>query len=154
MDARNVIEGQAKFDKAMNALINSVKDGGTRRRLLYRLARRALQLNRKRITAQRTPEGEPFAPRKPREGKSGRMFQKIKRAAWLKASSRGDGAQVSFAGFAGRVAAVHHFGLRDRITQKLNRRVKYEERPLLGINDADAEILEDDLYQHFAHVVK
>jgi phage virion morphogenesis protein len=152
--SENVIEGQKAFNETMTALINSIKDGGQRRRLLFRLARRALQLNKKRIGAQLTPEGMTFVPRKPRTDKKGRMFSKIKNPTWLKAVSDNDSAHVHFVGIAGRVAATHHFGLRAKVDNKSKRLIKYEARPLLGVSGKDADILEDALYQHFAHIVK
>ncbi|MCL2020929.1 MAG: phage virion morphogenesis protein [Betaproteobacteria bacterium] len=150
----NVIEGQDKFDKTMDALIACVYESGGGRisRLYYRLARRAMQLNRKRITMQQTPEGMAFIPRKPCKGKNGKMFSKIRNATWLKARSDKDGGYVEFIGMAGRVATVHHFGLRERIGKR-RLEITMPSRPLLGVSDADAKILEDDLYQYFVHVL-
>lgn len=39
------------------------------------------------------------------------------------------------------MARVHHYGLRDRI-RDIGKNIKYETRPLLGINDYDLKSIE------------
>ncbi|MFM1017845.1 phage virion morphogenesis protein, partial [Yersinia enterocolitica] len=49
---------------------------------------------------------------------------------------------VEFAGRVERMAAVHHFGLRDRPNVH-SKDVQYDERPLLGFSQQDIAIVEN-----------
>ena len=62
----------------------------------------------------------------------------------LQSRVQGNEAVVQFAGGAGRVARVHHFGLRDRVRPG-GPEYDYPERPLLGITDAFKDRLRDKL---------
>lgn len=95
-----------------------------------------------RIRANKQPDGSAMTPRKPQpklRGRKGatrrRMFTKLVKPAWLKATATASEATVAFTGSANRLATVHHFGLRDKIRGKT---VQYPERQLIGITDAAA----------------
>jgi len=151
------IEGHAKLNEALDDILSTLdKSSFRRKRIFYRLAKRAMQLNCKRIAAQQTPEGITFVPRKPksREGKKGPMFKRLRNSRWFVIESDDEGGCVRFRGTAAHIATVHHFGLRDRIDRKSSLRIKYQSRPLLGITDDDAEILENDIRQYIEHVIK
>ncbi|MGG6124896.1 phage virion morphogenesis protein, partial [Pantoea allii] len=62
-----------------------------------------------------------------------KMFMKLKTAKYLKTKATGDSAEVAFVPAVQRLARVHHYGLRDRVSKR-GITVKYAERPLLGIN--------------------
>ena len=47
---------------------------------------------------------------------------------------------VEFAGNVQRMARIHHYGLRDRPARG-GKEVQYEERPLLGLNKKEVEIV-------------
>lgn len=57
------------------------------------------------------------------------MFAKIRTVKYLKTA-----ASVQFEEKIQRIARVHHYGLRDRVSRK-GPEVRYIERCLLGIND-------------------
>lgn len=59
----------------------------------------------------------------------------------MKANSSPNEAVVEFAGRVERMAAVHHFGLRDRPNVH-SKDVQYDERPLLGFSRQDIAIVE------------
>lgn len=136
-------------------------DAANRRRLTLDLAKRLRTTNTGRIKAQTGPEGEAWPKRKPQgEGlgnqaraaalrkKSKRpMFEKLRRAKWLKANGTADAATVQFAGRAARIAAVHHSGLSDEVKPG-GPKYRYPARPLLGISAADADMLRDAILQH------
>lgn len=61
------------------------------------------------------------------------MFAKLRTTKYLKTSASADSASVQFAGQVQRIARVHHYGLRDRVSRK-GPEVRYVERRLLGIN--------------------
>jgi len=103
-----------------------------------------------RIAEQRNPDGTPYEPRKPRlrqrAGKVRRkMFARLRMARVMKARSDANSAVVAFAGYASRVAAVHQFGLRDRVNRVGNLEVRYARRELLGFGEGDLEALADTL---------
>ncbi|MCT7477192.1 phage virion morphogenesis protein [Escherichia coli] len=57
---------------------------------------------------------------------------------------RADSASVQFEGKVQRIARVHHYGLRDRISRR-GPEVRYAERRLLGVNDDVETVIQDAL---------
>ena len=76
------------------------------------------------------------------------MFARLRLAAHLQAHADGHQVTVGFTGRSARIARVHHYGLRDRVNDRLQ--VKYPSRQLLGITDQDEAQLADMLLQHMA----
>jgi phage virion morphogenesis protein len=62
------------------------------------------------------------------------MFAKMKTAKYLKAQAGADAAEVAFVPGVQKLARVHHYSLRDRVSRR-GPMVKYAERQLLGVND-------------------
>ncbi|ECN4641737.1 phage virion morphogenesis protein, partial [Salmonella enterica subsp. enterica serovar Enteritidis] len=56
-----------------------------------------------------------------------------------------DSASVQFEGKVQRIARVHHYGLRDRVSRK-GPEVRYAERRLLGVNDEVGSVTHDILF--------
>jgi len=136
-------------------------DAANRRRLTLDIARHLRASNTGRMKAQTSPDGEPWTKRKPQgdglgnqaraaalRKKSARpMFEKLRRAKWLKAKGTADRATVEFAARAARIAAVHHDGLKDEVKPG-GPTYRYPSRPLLGISAADADQIRDIILQH------
>ncbi|MBF3236907.1 phage virion morphogenesis protein [Aeromonas veronii] len=123
-----------------------------RRKLAAELARTMRATQAERIRANKQPDGTAMTPRKPqprlrdrRGGTRRKMFAKLVKPAWFKATATTNEAAVEFKGSANRLATVHHFGLRDKINGKA---VQYPERQLIGITDADIDRVEDALLKH------
>lgn len=123
-----------------------------RRKLAAELARTMRATQAERIRANKQPDGTSMTPRKPqprlrdrRGGTRRKMFAKLVKPAWFKATATTNEAAVEFKGSANRLATVHHFGLRDKINGK---EVQYPERQLIGITDADIDRVEDALLKH------
>ncbi|MFL9706562.1 phage virion morphogenesis protein [Aeromonas veronii] len=123
-----------------------------RRKLAAELARAMRATQVERIRANKQPDGTAMTPRKPqprlrdrRGGTRRKMFAKLVKPAWFKATATTNEATVEFKGSANRLATVHHFGLRDKINGKA---VQYPERQLIGITDADIDRVEDALLKH------
>lgn len=123
-----------------------------RRKLAAELARTMRATQAERIRANKQPDGTSMTPRKPqprlrdrRGGTRRKMFAKLVKPAWFKATATTNEAAVEFKGSANRLAIVHHFGLRDKINGK---EVQYPERQLIGITDADIDRVEDALLKH------
>lgn len=100
-----------------------------------------------RIAEQRNPDGSAYEPRKPqlrlRPGRIRRaMFMRLRSARFMKAQSDENAAVVTFVGNAQRIAAVHQFGLRDRVN-KAGMEVKYPQRELLGFDEGDVDRIAD-----------
>lgn len=76
----------------------------------------------------------------PRAGKrrirANAMFRGLRSPRWQKAGADQDGAWVEFAGRAARIAAIHHHGLRDRVSEG-GPEADYPERPLIGFGPTD-----------------
>lgn len=129
---------------------------GERRKLNQTIARDLRRSQQQRIAAQRNPDGTPYAPRKPRKdlrGKVGgvrrKMFAKLRQAKHLKLQSTADRMAIGFVGRTARLARVHQYGLRDR-AERGAPDVQYDRRQLLGLTDADLELIRDRLLEHLA----
>ncbi|MHA3634854.1 phage virion morphogenesis protein [Yersinia enterocolitica] len=126
------------FDDALAGLIANL----TPKALAATVAKRLRASQQQRIKRQQAPDGTPYAARKsqPLRKPKGRikreMFAKLRTARYMKANSNPNEAVVEFAGRVERMAAVHHFGLRDRPNVH-SKNVQYDERPLLGFSVQD-----------------
>lgn len=126
---------------------------GERRKLAREVARLVRAGNQKTMSAQTSPEGAAWVPRKNRSRDSrgklrqGPLFRKLRAAKHLKALAFADAAVVQFVGRAERLARVHHFGLRDYVTPG-GAQYDYPERPLLGITSAQMEQISDLILAH------
>ncbi|EMK7761828.1 TPA: phage virion morphogenesis protein [Yersinia enterocolitica] len=135
------------FDDALAGLIASLTPKA-RKALAVTVVKRLRASQQQRIKRQQAPDGTPYATRKsqPLRKQKGRikreMFAKLRTARYMKANSSPDGAVVEFAGRVERMAAVHHFGLRDRPNVH-SKDVQYDERPLLGFSQQDITIIEE-----------
>lgn len=85
------------------------------------------------------PDGTAYEPRRvtarTKQGRIRRqMFAKLCTTKYLKAVASPDSASVEFEGRVQRIARVHHYGLRDRVSRR-GPEVQYSQRRLLGVND-------------------
>ncbi|MGD8174787.1 phage virion morphogenesis protein [Marinimicrobium sp. ARAG 43.8] len=122
-----------------------------RRRLTAAIARDLRRSNQQRIKQQVEPDGTPFAPRAPLRSQRGRlrrkgMFTKLRQTKHLRISSSPNAASVQLLSRAGRIAAVHHYGLRDKVTPD-GPEHHYPSRELLGFSRVDQERILDQVYQ-------
>lgn len=126
-----------EVDAWLDALLAKLEPA-ERKRMLREVARDVRRIQQANMTAQRAPDGSTWEPRRvSARTKPGRikrkMFVKLKTAKYLKTKATGDSAEVAFVPAVQRLARVHHYGLRDRVSKR-GIKVKYAERPLLGIN--------------------
>ncbi|MEX5545244.1 phage virion morphogenesis protein [Pseudomonas pergaminensis] len=109
----------------------------------------------KRVIAQENPDGRKFAPRKQRNlrGKQGRvkrklaMFKKLRTASYLKVRGDSNAVSVGFTGRIARIARVHQYGLKDRAERNAPD-VQYDQREVLGLTDADLDLIRDELLRY------
>lgn len=124
-----------------------------RRTLMKSISRELRKSNQERMKKQEGPEGESWEPRKPRvRGKSGgirkkAMFTKIRTAKYLKIRTTPDVAGLSFAGIAGRIARIHHYGLRAKV-DKGGPDYDYPARPLIGTSRKDLDMIAEKILEH------
>ncbi|HAU4886198.1 TPA: phage virion morphogenesis protein [Aeromonas hydrophila] len=71
-----------------------------------------------------------------------KMFKNIIKAKWFKLKAKERSATIEFAGVAGTVAAIHHYGEKDRPNPKA-KEIRYPERQLLGVTNADTKEIWD-----------
>ncbi|KGL58324.1 virion morphogenesis protein [Pantoea ananatis] len=126
-----------EVDAWLDALLAKLEPA-ERKKMLREVARDVRRIQQANMTAQRAPDGSAWEPRRvSARTKPGRikrkMFVKLKTAKYLKTKATGDSAEVAFVPAVQRLARVHHYGLRDRVSKR-GITVKYAERPLLGIN--------------------
>lgn len=127
-----------EVDAWLAALLSQLEPAA-RKKMLREVARDVRRIQQANITAQRSPGGTAWEPRRvTARSKKGRirrgMFAKMKTAKYLKAQASADAAEVAFVPAVQKLARVHHYGLRDRVNRR-GTMVKYAERPLLGINN-------------------
>lgn len=88
-----------------------------------------------------TGRAEPGRASKPSGRQRLAMFRGLRNAKHLRAGASGSEAWVEFTARASRLASIHHYGLRDRVSIG-GPEVDYPERPLLGFSTTDeVEIL-------------
>jgi len=142
-----------EVDAWLDALLAKLEPA-ERKRMLREVARDVRRIQQGNMTAQRAPDGSAWEPRRvSARTKPGRikrkMFVKLKTAKYLKAKATGDSAEVAFVPVVQRLARVHHYGLRDRVSKR-GITVKYAERPLLGINGETETTISDILFRWLA----
>lgn len=137
-----------KVDEWLAALLANLEPAA-RQRMMRELAQELRRNQQQNIRLQRNPDGSGYEPRKvTARTKKGRikrqMFSKLRTAKYLKTAASADSASVQFAGKVRRIARVHHYGLRDRVSRK-GPEVSYAKRRLLGINNEFDTIVSDNL---------
>ncbi|HHL3553600.1 TPA: phage virion morphogenesis protein [Klebsiella pneumoniae] len=137
-----------RVDDWLAALLANLEPAA-RNRMMRQLAQELRRSQQQNIRLQRNPDGTAFEARRvTARSKKGRikrqMFAKLRTTKYLKALASQDAASVEFESRVQRIARVHHYGLRDRVSRK-GPEVKYAERRLLGINDESEDITRDVL---------
>ncbi|VGF20427.1 phage virion morphogenesis protein [Klebsiella pneumoniae] len=132
-----------EVDAWLDALLAGLEPA-TRKRMMRELAQQLRSSQQKNIRMQRNPDGTAYEPRRvtarTKQGRIRRqMFAKLRTTKYLKALASQDAASVEFESRVQRIARVHHYGLRDRVSRKWPE-VKYSERHLLGVNN-EVELL-------------
>lgn len=136
-----------RVDDWLTALLANLEPAA-RSRMMRELAQQLRRTQQQNIRLQRNPDGSGYEPRKVTvRSKKGRikrqMFAKLRTTKYLKTAATADSASVEFAGQVQRIARVHHYGLRDRVSRK-GPEVRYSQRRLLGVND-EVETLTRDM---------
>ncbi|QSD86222.1 phage virion morphogenesis protein [Serratia marcescens] len=137
-----------QIDEWLSALLARLEPQA-RKRMLREVAREVRRSQQQNIRMQRNPDGSGYEPRRvTARTKKGRikrqMFSKLRTAKYLKAVTGTDSATVEFDARVQRIARVHHYGLRDRVSKR-GPQVQYAQRRLLGINDEVEDLTRDIL---------
>ncbi len=137
-----------EVDAWLAALLSQLEPAA-RKKMLREVARDVRRIQQANITAQRSPDGTAWEPRRiSARSKKGRirrgMFAKLKTTKYLKAQANADTAEIAFVPWVQRLARVHHYGLRDRVSRR-GPTVKYAERPLLGVNGEVENLVRETL---------
>lgn len=114
-----------------------------------RLAKKVGQMLRKRNVARIgqnvQPDGSAMEPRKPRDKASarrGKMFKKIGLARNMRIKAKADSVEITFSGRVAGAAAVHHFGLVDKVEHTAGApKYRYPARRLLGLPKGDRDAI-------------
>lgn len=144
------------FSQYLDALMLELSP---RKRQIFfsRLGKDLAKINAARIKANVSPDGEAFAPRLPqtklraKKGKTKAMFQRMGKYIDSKPSS--SGLELSFKGFAAKIANVHHFGEEDTPDKKRpTLRIRYKSRQLLGISESDLELIVNRILESISKI--
>lgn len=139
------------------------------KQLARKIATGLRQSQAKRMAAQKDPDGKTWQARKntqrrpvqagrikaqahnnqgPRQGpRQGPLFAKLRQASHLKTKVAEGNAEVGFNRVDSRIARIHQYGLEGHVTPHGPRHV-YAVRRLIGIADADRQMVEDLLIEH------
>jgi len=147
------VDNLHEVDAWLDALLAKLEPA-ERKKMLREVARDVRRIQQDNMTAQRAPDGSTWKPRRvSARTKPGRikrkMFVKLKTGKYLKTKATGDTAEVAFVPAVQRLARVHHYGLRDRVSKR-GIIVKYAERPLLGINEETESFIKDEIIDWIA----
>ncbi|BBJ59912.1 phage virion morphogenesis protein [Enterobacter pseudoroggenkampii] len=139
-----------RVDDWLAALLANL-DPAARNRMMRQLAQELRRSQQQNIRLQRNPDGTAFEPRRvTARSKKGRikrqMFAKLRTTKYLKTAATADSASVQFEGKVQRIARVHHYGLRERVSRR-GPEVRYAERRLLGINNDVEAMVKDTLFK-------
>ena len=137
-----------EVDAWLDALLAELEPAA-RKRMMRDLAQQLRRSQQKNIRMQRNPDGTAYEPRRvtarTKQGRIRRqMFAKLRTTKYLKAIASRDSASVEFEGRVQRIARVHHYGLRDRVSRR-GVEVRYSERKLLGLNKNVRASVEESL---------
>lgn len=143
-----------RVDDWLAALLANLEPAA-RNRMMRQLAQELRRSQQQNIRLQRNPDGTAFEPRRvTARSKKGRikrqMFAKLRTTKYLKTAATADSASVQFDGSVQRIARVHHYGLRDRVSRK-GPLVRYSERRLLGINNEGINIIKKILFREVSN---
>ncbi|GAB0915639.1 phage virion morphogenesis protein [Escherichia coli] len=119
---------------------------------MRQLAQELRRTQQQNIRMQRNPDGSSYEPRRvTARSKKGRikrqMFAKLRTTKYLRTAASADSASVQFEGKVQRIARVHHYGLRDRVSPK-GGVIKYPSRKLLGLNEHTENEVRDLLLKY------
>lgn len=138
----------------LNALIGNLSPS-SRKEMARSIAKKLRASQQQNIKRQQAPDGTPFKPRKAQQIRSKKdlvkrvMFAKLHTAKYMKAQATSNKAVVEFTVLVQRMAREHHYGLRDRPNYKI-KDLKYDSRPLLGLNIQSFRFIEDETLKHLS----
>jgi len=145
-----------KLDDWIQALLMRIQPA-QRRAVNRRVAFELRRSQSSRIAAQRNPDGSAYTPRK-NQGKRLRskkgtikrraMFAKLRTQRYLKVDADADSLSVEFRDRAAVIAIVHQYG--EESVSSTGTRFKMPVRELLGLTDAELEMIQDTYLRHLA----
>ena len=145
-----------KFHEYANGILTQL-NSSNRTKLAREIAKKLRENQRKRIIAQKQPDGKSFTARKtqPMRKKQGKirhkMFTKLRTTKYMRITANANSATVNFINSVSRIAHIHHYGLRARVNKNDDWTVKYPVRKLLGINQQDYNLIEQITITHLAN---
>jgi phage virion morphogenesis protein len=147
------VDNLHKVDEWLAALLANLEPAA-RQSMMRELAQELRRNQQQNIRLQRNPDGSGYEPRKvTARTKKGRikrqMFSKLRTAKYLKTVASADSASVEFVGQVQRIARIHHYGLRDRVSRRAPE-VRYAERKLLGFDKESKELVSNYLISAIA----
>ncbi|MEQ0333237.1 phage virion morphogenesis protein [Klebsiella sp. GB_Kp056] len=142
-----------EVDAWLDALLAGLEPA-TRKRMMRELAQQLRRSQQKNIRMQRNPDGTAYEPRRvtarTKQGRIRRqMFAKLRTTKYQKALASQDAASVEFESRVQRIARVHHYGLRDRVSRK-GMEVRYAKRRLLGMNHETDMLIQGKLFDYLS----
>ena len=117
-------------------------------KLLRKVGQDLRRENTRRMTAQTTPDGERWTPRKAqprRKANDGKMMRKLRTGRHLRLRIIPGELRLGFTGRDARLARIHHYGLRDALQYGI---AQYPARELIGISTQDEALIRNSILRH------
>ncbi|MBF0375766.1 MAG: phage virion morphogenesis protein, partial [Alphaproteobacteria bacterium] len=113
-----MMDGFDRLDGWLRGALHALAPAA-RKTLFREIVRDLAARNRKRMSAQAGPDGDPWAKRKPNRNGRVRCYAKmmtgLRAARRLRATSAADGAELGWTGRNARIASVHQLGAADLV---------------------------------------
>ena len=140
-------------DAWLDALLAGLEPAA-RKRMLRDLAQQLRRSQQNNIRMQRNPDGTAYEPRRvtarTKQGRIRRqMFAKLRTTKYLKAVASHDTASVEFESRVQRIARVHHYGVRDRVSRP-GMELRFAKRRLLGMNHETDMLIQGKLFEYLS----
>ncbi|HEX2794709.1 MAG TPA: phage virion morphogenesis protein [Croceicoccus sp.] len=142
-------EGLEAIEPWLAGVMTRLKPG-QRLRLAKKVGQVLRKRNADRIGQNVQPDGSAMEPRKPRSRKGGdkasarrgKMFRKISLAKNMRIRANADRVEITFSPLVAGAAAVHHFGLIDKVEHAAGApKYRYPARRLLGLPKGDRDMI-------------
>lgn len=138
-----------RLDSWLEPLMEKLNTG-ERRKLIRKVAMDMRRSQQERMKNQRNPDGSAWEARLRQSGRKVRqraMFRKLRLARYLRIKSSPEHFELAFTERSGRIARIHHYGLRAKVN-RFGLQHTYASRQLLGLSDADVALIEQSFMEH------
>lgn len=139
-----------QLDAWLTHTLERLTPAAQKKKLLRKVGLDLRRTTARRIAAQQSPEGDAWPARKPQPRKKNhrprqKMMQKLRHTRHLRLRVEQDSLRLGWTGSAGRLARIHHYGLRQKLAYGV---AQYPARELIGLAAGDEQLVRDSILKH------